>query len=163
MSEFDNHNFKIYFSALLRCLVDQHDKIRNRFFCFGNGLKLQGNKSEPQSMLTQYIRRKFASLGHYKTRIVISVWCTGLHEHNTYQLCLCSNKTGVPLSWLLKNAMKHYSKAITPRQLSLLFKADELSAGWLTSASCRSETSCGCVISTYVFQSQNWPDILSAV
>ena len=95
VSEFDNHNFKIYFKGHFRCLVDQHDEIRNRF-CFGNGLKLQGNKSEPQSMLTQYIQRKFASLGHYKTRIVISVWCTGLHEHNTDQLCLCSDKTGVP-------------------------------------------------------------------
>ena len=95
VNEFDNHNFKKYFSGNFRCLVDQHDEIRNRF-CFGNGLKLQGNKSEPQSLLTQYIQSKFVSLGHYKTRSVISVWCTGLHEHNTDQLCLCSDKTGVP-------------------------------------------------------------------
>ena len=95
VSEFDNNNFKIYFSGHFRCLVDQHVEIRNRL-CFGNGLKLQGNKSEPQLMLTQYIQRKFASLRHYKTRTVISVWCTGLHEHNTDQLCLCSDKAGVP-------------------------------------------------------------------
>ena len=94
VSEFDNHDFKIYFSGHFRSLVDQHVEIRNRL-CFGNGLKLQGNKSEPQSMLTQYIQRKFASLGHYKTRTVISVSCTGLHEHNTDQLCLCSDKAGV--------------------------------------------------------------------
>ena len=64
---------------------------------------------------------------------------------------------------LSKNAMRHNSKAITPRQLSLFFKADVLSAGRPTSASCSSETSCGCVISTYIFQNQNWPDILFAV
>ena len=94
VGEFDNHNFKIYFSGRFRCLVDQHDEIRNRF-CIGNGLKLQRNKSEPQSMLTRYIQRKFASLGHYKTCTDISVWCTGLHEHNTDHMCLCSDKTDV--------------------------------------------------------------------
>ena len=95
VSEFTNHNFEIYFSGHFRCFVHQHVEIRNRL-CFGNGLKLQSNKSEPQSMLTQYIQRKFESLGLYKTRTVISVWCTGLHEHNTDQLCLCSDKAGVP-------------------------------------------------------------------
>ena len=95
VSAFDKHDLKIYFSGHFTCLVDQHYEIRNGF-CFRNGLKLQGNKSEPQSMLTQYIQRKFASPRHYKTRTVISVWCTGLHEHNTDQLCLCSDKTGVP-------------------------------------------------------------------
>ena len=162
VSEFDNHNFEIYFSGRFRYLVDQHDEIRNRF-CIGNDLKLQRNKSEPQSMLTQYIQRKFASLGHYKTCTDISVWCTGLHEHNTDQMCLCSDKTGVSWSWLIENVMRHYSKAITPTQLSLFFKADVLSAGRPTSASSCSETSDGCVISTYIFQNQNWPDILFAV
>ena len=108
MSEFDNHNFKIYFSGHFRCLVDQHVEIRNRL-CFGNGLKLQGNKLEPQSMLTQYIQRKFASLGRYKTRTVISAWCTGLHEHNPDQLGQCYvHVTGASrhLKWPLKYILK---------------------------------------------------------
>ena len=31
------------------------------------------------------------------------------------------------------------------------------------SVSCYNETSCGCAISTHIFQNQNWPDILFAV
>ena len=124
----------IIFKYILVVILDvlQTNMLKSEIIFFGNGLKLYGDKSEPQS------------------------------KHNTGQLCLCSDKAGVQESRLIKYATRHNSKAIAPRQRSLC-KAGVLSAGRLTSASCCNETSGGCVISTYIFQNQNWHDILCAV
>ena len=160
MNEFDNHNFQIYFGGHFRCLVDQHVEIRNQL-CFGNGLKLYSDKSEPQSMLPNTHKAILLYLDIIKYMLSHLFDAPGSMS-TTLINCFCSDKTSVQESWLIKNAMRHYNKAIAPRQRSLC-KADVLSAGRMTSASCCNETSGGCVISTYIFQNQNWHDILPAV
>ena len=150
MSEFDNHNFKIYFSGRFTCLVDEHVETRNRL-CFANGLKLQGNKWEPQSMLAQYIQRKFASLGIIK-HVLSYLFDAPGYMNITLTNCVFVQTRQVCHSPDLSKMWWDIIVRLLPQKSLAYF-----------SASCCNETSCGWVISTYIFQNLNWPDILFAV